>query len=1084
LTTLLPGTQVAARGLRWEVVFQQPAGEQQLFRLRCLEGGLRGTEMDLLHPFEKIEPLATELNPAKAAPLPAFRLYLQAFLLEQALGPDALLAAQPGRLEIQPYQLVPVMRALQMSRPRLLLADGVGLGKTIQAGLVLAELIARRRAHRTLIVCPAGPLLEQWRVEMRERFGLRFDVLDSDRLQEIQYQNELGANPLDHVALGLVSIDFAKQERILQHLERTDYDVVIIDEAHHCMSLGTSAEREDSQRRRLAEVLARKSDALLLLTATPHDGFDPHFASLMELLDPSLVDGRGALRGDAYRRHVVRRLKRHIKDPRTGEDLFKKRQVHPVSVRFDPKSHPRFAALQEALLALIAPHLRRAVKQKRYGDVLAFLALLKRSVSTVAATRSTLQAISDRLAQFVEKGAEAQDERKQRLRLLRDYRRRLDRFGVLSFEEEQDHAALEAEDVAAELFEGGADDLLSKLGDVEREVRRERERLGKVSTVHVALTRLVEMADAAAPEDPKLRGILDALQVIRRAEPDANVLVYSEYADSQAAVVGCLRDAAKRGDLKGEVLAISGEDDDKTRMKVTERFKSQDGLVLVSTDACAEGLNLHARCHHLLHVELPYNPNRLEQRNGRIDRYGQKHDPVVRYLYLAGTFEERLLLRLVAKYEKQRERLTFVPNTLGLLSGPEDAGAVRLLEGVSQDGPLLFQQTQAPLTLETVERAEVDNPAYRDLLAEVEGAFSSFDKAARMHSWLGEVGAHAEEGVAREAEEARERSGRLGVGDLSRFVLDAARADLPPNSVREQPDGTFDVRLSGAWEWDLQEMPGYDPDEHRLRLTLDMSQTADGKGRPVGYLGRAHPVVRRAIDRVRNIQFGGEGDLLDRRVSAARADGSAPELLVVGLGTVRSGAGRELERVIAARVAQEGKPDATVDPAAWENWTELAKALPVAGLWERHFAAWGMRRIEDARRALTEEFTPLADAFSKSHQQAIDLERRAIDQWLRDRCDDLCGPLAPMVQREIFAGGKTTAPAWKTLTNPTERVASLASDASVGSRVRAEANTVIDLYQKRVKALEARARLEVAPVDVIGLLMLVPGEARGGRRGA
>src|SRR5690606_37072484 len=161
---------------------------------------------DVLVPFERVEAISKELDPEKAAGLAHWTLYHQAFLLEQALGPRALSAAQPGRLTIAPYQLVPVMRALRMSRVRLMLTDGVGLGKTIQAGLVMAELIARRRARRILIVTPAGPLMRQWGEEMRERFGLRFEVLDRDRLQAIRYQNELGANPFDHVQLGLISI--------------------------------------------------------------------------------------------------------------------------------------------------------------------------------------------------------------------------------------------------------------------------------------------------------------------------------------------------------------------------------------------------------------------------------------------------------------------------------------------------------------------------------------------------------------------------------------------------------------------------------------------------------------------------------------------------------------------------------------------------------------------------------------------------------------------------------------------------------------------------------------------------------------
>ena len=187
------------------------------------------------------------------------------------------------------------MRALELPRPRLLLADGVGLGKTIEAGLIICELIARRRAHRVLIVSPAGPLLVQWAQELRHRFGLRFTPSPMPlSLQQQRRKLELGGNPFDAIALCLTSLDFAKQERVLEELERSAWDLAIIDEAHHCIGAG-STDREDTQRRRLAEVIARRSDGLLLLTATPHDGYDSHFASLIELLDPSLVDGRGGL---------------------------------------------------------------------------------------------------------------------------------------------------------------------------------------------------------------------------------------------------------------------------------------------------------------------------------------------------------------------------------------------------------------------------------------------------------------------------------------------------------------------------------------------------------------------------------------------------------------------------------------------------------------------------------------------------------------------------------------------------------------------------------------------------------------------
>src|SRR5271166_2826855 len=297
------GIKVAARGLEWDVTEVEPLGPQQRVRLACARGDLQGLEWDVLYPAEPVTILRTEPRPGDVGPLDDWRRYHIAWLLDQIPGAPAA----PGRVAIEAYQRVPLLRALGMVRPRLLLADGVGLGKTIQAGLIAAELVVRRRAHRILIVCPPGPLLRQWEQEMRVRFGLRFTpITNSASLQDARRGLELGGNPFDATALCLTSMDFAKSDRVLAELERAAWDLVIIDEAHHCV--GGSGAGEDSQRRLLAEVLARRGNGLLLLTATPHDGHDPHFASLIALLDPSLVDGVGRLLGTAYRRHVVRRL--------------------------------------------------------------------------------------------------------------------------------------------------------------------------------------------------------------------------------------------------------------------------------------------------------------------------------------------------------------------------------------------------------------------------------------------------------------------------------------------------------------------------------------------------------------------------------------------------------------------------------------------------------------------------------------------------------------------------------------------------------------------------------------------------------
>ena len=308
--------------------------------------------------------------------------------------------------------------------------------------------------------------------------------------------------------------------------------------------------------------------------------------------------------------------------------------------------------------------------------MLSFIALLKRSVSTVAACKVTLEAVRDRFRVVQTETAETQESRKQRLRTLRDLNRTLERFGTVSVEQETEQQTLEVEDLAQQLFA------------LEREVSSEARHIRRFTGMADALDELIGIAESATGQDPKLSTVVSQVQAIRATEPRANVLIYTEYTDSQAALVAALQNAAV-----GPVVSMSGELDEKTRANVTDRFRKEENLVLVSTDAAAEGLNLHQRCHHLLHLELPFNPNRLEQRNGRIDRFGQDKTPIVRYLFLCGTFEQRILLRLIAKYERQRKLLTFVPNTLGVTASAE-ATAERLLTGLVEEEATMFQREE------------------------------------------------------------------------------------------------------------------------------------------------------------------------------------------------------------------------------------------------------------------------------------------------------------------------------------------------------------------------------------------------------
>jgi superfamily II DNA or RNA helicase len=954
------GIKVAARGLEWDVTEVEPLGPQQRVRLACCGGDLSGLEWDVLYPAETLSIAQSDPQPEEAGSLDDWRRYHIARLLERIPGAPA----PPGRVAIEPYQRVPLLRALDMVRPRLLLADAVGLGKTIQAGLIAAELLVRRRAHRILIVCPPGPLLRQWQQEMRIRFGLRFTpIADAAGLRHARQGLELGGNPFDATALCLTSMDFAKSDRILAELERVSWDLVIIDEAHHCVG-------DENQRRRLAEVLSDKSDGLLLLTATPHDGHDPHFASLIALLDPSLVDGAGRLVGSAYRRRIVRRLKSHIRSA-SGAPLFRDRIVIPV--RVDVTGAASVGEFHKALSALVAPRLQRSRDRTGLTDALAFVSLLKRSMSTIAACLTTLRVVADRY------GTEPLRERQ---RALRAYRRRMARFGVLDTADEEDIAELEAEEMAASLT-------------------------GEATEAD--LHTLIRLGEAAAPHDPKLSALLLEIRLIRLRHPGANVIVYTEYVDSQTAAVEAL------ATIGTTILAISGTDPESERSRIAERFAEADGIILVSTDSLAEGLNLHQRCFHLIHLDLPYNPNRLEQRNGRIDRYGQRNDPEIRYLFLAGTFEERLLLRLIAKYEKARSCLSFMPNTLGVSADPASLHEP-LFTGFAED---LFSGLPRLIHSLDLTAEDTDSEAYRDLLREIDRAFQSFDHMAVRHGWLS----------GGETRDVPMEPTTTGI-DLSAFVASV----LIPHA-----------NVPAGWASDLDGLPGFDRATNTVRLTNDPDRLRDADGRELLYPGRSHPLTRRAIASVRT-----------GRVSAAKAD----KLSLLMTYTVEIGS--FLRDIFALRLY----PDGSIEQ---QPLTLPDHAVPWTNLWHQQFADWGPDAITAAAATATAIAERIASSSAAEFQARLAHDSAVARTWLERRTNELCGAASPRIG-DLF-DTRPEPDDGQTGPVPERRLTAFANDPSTPTQKRREAADVLT----RFRTITASQPLLPPPsVRPLGMLMLIP----------
>lgn len=659
----------------------------------------------------------------------------------------------------------------------------------------------------------------------------------------------------------------------------------------------------------------------------------------MALLDPSLVDGAGRLIGSTYRRHVIRRLKSHIRTE-AGAKLFRDRIVTPV--RVDVTDAVQVRDFHKALSALVMPRLQRSRDRTGLTDALAFVSLLKRSMSTIAACLSTLRVVAQRY------GTAPQPDRQ---RALRAYRRRMARYGVLGSAEEDDIAELEAEEMAASL---DGDAIASELRG------------------------LIQLGEAAAPHDPKLAALALEIRLIRLHHPNANILVYTEYADSQRAAVDAL------AVVGGTVLTISGIDSEADRTQAAERCGEEDGIVLVSTDSLAEGLNLHQRCFHLIHLDLPYNPNRLEQRNGRIDRYGQRNDPEIRYLFLAGTFEERLLLHLIGKYEKARACLLVMPNTLGV--GAHPASLHEPLFGVAED---LF--SSVPRLVHSLDLAaeDADSEAYRDLLREIDKAFQSFDHMAVRHGWLS--GGPTSPPPPLESK----------MIDLYDFLTSV----LTPVA-----DGHLVPR---AWWGDLDSLPGFDRATGTARLTQDADRIRDADGQPLMYPGRAHPIVRRAAASVRT-----------GRVSAARAD------VLSLLMTYTVEAAGFLRQVFALRLYPDGSIAEQPDFLSWSPFDP-------SDIWNTRFSEWAPAATLAASPYAAGVADRIAAQAADAHRQRLDREATVMRTWLAKRSDELCGPVRPF-SGDLFANDPPPGD-WRSCPIPQQRLAAFAADPGVSLPQRRDA---------------------------------------------
>jgi len=558
------------------------------------------------------------------------RLGLQAYGLGIAYEFDPYFALSISRVDPLPHQLEAVYDyLLKVARVRFLLADDAGAGKTIMAGLLLRELELRGLAERILIVCPAN-LAFQWQRELREKFDARFLVMKGQDIRE-----QFGVNQWLERGRVITSLDLAKRAEILPGLRQVHWDLVIVDEAHR---MSAADESHKSLRYRLGELLRDTSDHMLLLTATPHKGDPQNFSLFLQLLDADVYADVKSIREAMNQRRApfyLRRTKeamvyfpeRQADGSWVTKPIFTKRIPHTVDFLIDG---PEFDLYCDVTRFVKQQSARAAAEgEDPHARAIGFLMSLyqRRLASSAYAVRRSLENRARRL----EEG----------LTLAQD----LARQAPLALPDPEDLE--EMEESERERLETLLEALtLARSAD---QVRREVEELRELARKARSL-----QDSGAEAKLARLKALLKEEGFFDR--PDQRLLLFTEFKDTLDYLVECLESWGFRvGSIHGGMKPGS-RDEPGTRLHAEQQFREGAIQILVATEAAGEGINLQV-CNILFNYDIPWNPNRLEQRMGRIHRYGQRKDCLIFNFVATNTIEGRVLRRLLEKLQEIRDAL-------------------------------------------------------------------------------------------------------------------------------------------------------------------------------------------------------------------------------------------------------------------------------------------------------------------------------------------------------------------------------------------------------------------------------------------
>lgn len=655
-----PGSRVVIRDEEWLIRRADPSTDGG-WLLTCdgVSDLVRGTGALFLSALEDhievLDPAKTELVPDTSPTFNASLLYLESLRRRNVPNDEKIHLGHRGVMNLVPYQLDPALQALRQPRSRILIADAVGLGKTLEAGVLATELIQRGRGKRILVVTQKA-MLTQFQKEWWSRFSIPLVRLDSVGLARVRNRIPANHNPFNYFDRSIISIDTLKSNlEYRNYLENAWWDVIVIDECHNVAA--RAGETGLSRRARLAKLLATRSDTLMLLSATPHDGSARSFASLMSLLDPTAISDPDDYTPEDFRSKglVIRRFKKDIRDQVTDE--FRERQTTCLHQAASALEEAAYRALLEVAFTQGGQH--KAGRQQELQRI----GLQKGLFSSPAAA---LESTAKRIQLLSAKSGQSSDERTEEAGLQ-----------VL-------HEALQA--------------LVNDPG-------------AKSFSKYQRLLTLLRSADFGWQVD----------------DASDRLVIFSERIETLNWLAQQLSTDLKL--KKGQLEVLEGSMSDTQQQALVERFGRLDDplRVLLCSDVASEGLNLHYFCHRLVHFDLPWSLMVFQQRNGRVDRYGQKHQPHIVYLFTE-TVNERIKgdLRILEILEKKDEQANFnLGDPSAFLNVYDPDKEAEKVTGFMADG---MSAEQVEATLDKAAASTSDNEA--DFLMQLFGGSAGVDGAA------------------------------------------------------------------------------------------------------------------------------------------------------------------------------------------------------------------------------------------------------------------------------------------------------------------------------------------------------------------